>query len=304
MFLVLVLAALPGLLSCTSAPEAGADNLVQLTSDSGDEYYPDWSPDGTSIAFEKAESPSGPYEAWIMQADGSQKRKLQTPHQAGAPVFSPDGDRIAYVAFMGLDPIVIEIWAIDTDGRNPRPLAAEPGWSMELPKWSPDGSQLAYARGRNINESELWTMNSDGSGKTELLNDLTGWLDCDWEPNGNRIVFESLPDIWIINADGTGLRQLTSSVESLESRPTWSPDGKKILFESEQHQSNGDILQGLETMNPDGTGREFILSSDANSNWESIGEPAWSPDGNRIAFVAKNKTEDNLFDIWVLTLDD
>ncbi len=307
-FLVIVLAALPGLLSCTPTQEAGAGNLTQLTSDLGDEYFPDWSPDSKSIIFEKASSDPISNEVWTMESDGSNKRRIPTIHPAGAPVYSPGGSRIAYVAFTKTSPrLSTEIWVIDADGGNPQQLSAETNWVMEFPVWSSDGSQISYTRAQDLSGgpgAELWIMNSDGSDKSQVLADLSGLVRKSWEPNTNRIVFEWERHIWIVNADGGGLRQLTDSKDGVERHPDWSPDGTRIVFESENRLGNGDMRQGIEVMRLDGTGRELILSSDINDSWDRIGEPTWSPDGSRIAFTVKNKTEDNLYDIWVMTLDD
>jgi Tol biopolymer transport system component len=86
-----------------------------------------------------------------------------------------------------------------------------------------------------------------------------------------RIVFDNYEDVWSVNADGTHLRQLTSSPWP-EFDPSWSPDGTGIAYRSER-----DDDPEIWLMNPDGSGRHRLARGLA---------PAWSPDGTKIAFAA------------------
>jgi Tol biopolymer transport system component len=87
--------ALLSLLTITASgcgTSSGGDHFTQLTAEEGSEYYPYWSPDGKTIAYE-VELQQQPYNIWTMNADGSGKTQLLSKAQTwlGAPVFSPDG---------------------------------------------------------------------------------------------------------------------------------------------------------------------------------------------------------------------
>ena len=122
-------------------------------------------------------------------------------------------------------------------------------------------------------------------GTPELLRLSLGESQCvgaAWSPDGTHIAFESWRnqnhDLYVMNADGSGERQLTSSPQP-ERSATWSPDGQRICFRRE----TGDSALGWElfVINADGTGETNITNNAAND-----ADPAWSPDGERIAFVS------------------
>jgi Tol biopolymer transport system component len=105
-------------------------------------------------------------------------------------------------------------------------------------------------------------------------------------PDGKRIVFTvgtlaegTASPLWIVNSDGTGLKQLTSD-GALDVRPTWSPDGSRIAFTSDRD-GNAEIY----VMKADGTGQTNITNNAADDD-----TPAWSPDGNTILFSSDRDT--------------
>jgi Tol biopolymer transport system component len=91
-----------------------------------------------------------------------------------------------------------------------------------------------------------------------------------WSPDGRRIAFEAQQEIYIVNANGRGLRRVTRN-RVQDALPSWSPDGSKILFTSRR---------SAYVMNPDGTARRPLVRSPL-----CVWAPKWSPDGRKIAFV-------------------
>jgi Tol biopolymer transport system component len=134
-------------------------------------------------------------------------------------------------------------------------------------------------------ESQIYLINPDGTGRTQVTQGPGAKFDSSWSPDGRRLAFTSDQDdpnpascspcnyeIYVIEADGQNLTRLTNS-PGLDEAPAWSPDGTKILFESARS-SPVDIY----SMNADGSGvTRQTFSGKAL-------DPAWSPDGTKIAF--------------------
>ena len=146
------------------------------------------------------------------------------------------------------------------------------------PAWSPDGTRLAYILITNDPYRKLlYVANADGTNQTLLS---TGELDADhpdWSPDGRQIAFAGRQsgekNLYIINADGSGLRQVTHSGDAFD--PDWSPDGYRLAFTSDRD-DNYDIY----IINVDGTG-ELRLTSDAKfhrwPDWRRIPMPSEKP---------------------------
>jgi Tol biopolymer transport system component len=114
--------------------------------------------------------------------------------------------------------------------------------------------------------SDIYVMNSDGTGQTNLTSAKSGVGRGVWSPDGKKIAFfgraagERSLDIYVINADGTGETNLTRTKTSSEDAPSWSPDGKHIAF---TRADAGDVYvdQDVYLMNADGTGRTRLASN-------------------------------------------
>ena len=121
-------------------------------------------------------------------------------------------------------------------------------------------------------------MNQDGSGDVSL----GAGREPSWSPDGTKIAFRDSA-LWVMNADGTGRHQIVAGASNAAVRhPTWSPDGNKLAFVREDCTTDPQptCTSILATVNADGTGETAILSSHSPSPMD----PAWSPDGTKIAF--------------------
>jgi len=137
-------------------------------------------------------------------------------------------------------------------------------------------------------QTEIFTINPDGSGRTQLTADAAHSYDPAWSPDGARIVFASQRDgdvngdIYSMNADGTGVVRLTSELGA-DTDPNWSPDGTKIVWSAVRWVRQGPIefeLIQVYTMNADGTDERNI----SNTLDQHETSPVWKPDGTKILF--------------------
>lgn len=134
------------------------------------------------------------------------------------------------------------------------------------PAWSPDGSKVAYT-----SDSEIWSMNADGTGKVNLTNNSFTFIEgnASWSASG-KIAYERDGQIWTMNADGSGQGLFSFITQPSPAGPAWSPDGTKLAFASD-----GDIW----VINADGTGERRVKQDSPID-----ADPAWTPDGNKLVY--------------------
>ena len=160
------------------------------------------------------------------------------------------------------------------------------------PSASPDGRSIAFSSMRDGTWS-LYVMDAEGTNIREIgRSSFDG--NAAWSPEGTRIAFRSeLPGpfgaygrIWIVNADGTGLRQLSPETADYkyDAQPSWSPDGTRVVFSR-----SGDLY----AIKADGTGLVQILTCPLGCD-----DPAWSPNGQRIAY--QMGTSDAHWDVFTM----
>lgn len=152
---------------------------------------------------------------------------------------------------------------------------------------------LAFTSDRS-GSLDLWLMGTDGSNPIQLTTGPGLEAMASWSPDGTRILFvsavsqDSQSDICVVNADGTGMQNLTDTPDAAEAAPNWSPNGTSIVY----GRWSGDVSQ-IHRMDVDG-GRNQLIS--ANGEW-----PSWSPNGKQIVFVAKRGTPGP--ELWVMNAD-
>ncbi|MBV9959355.1 MAG: PD40 domain-containing protein [Acidobacteria bacterium] len=139
--------------------DADGSNQTRLTIDPRGAYFPRWSPDGTKIAFLSLRD--GNYEIYVMSPYGlNQTRVTQTAVTDFNYQWSPDGGRLVYERFG-------DIYVINADGSSLRQLTTHPD-TDQIPDWSPDGTKIAFTSYRSGGTPQLFVMNADGTGQTQL----------------------------------------------------------------------------------------------------------------------------------------
>jgi len=164
--------------------------------------------------------------------------------------------------------------------------AAFPGKNGRIAYWVYDG-----------NDSEIYSMNPDGTDCKQLTDNSDPDYSPDISPDGTKIAFESSRSgsnkLYVMKADGTAVRNLSGS-EVGEGSPAWSPDGNKIVFVKK-----ADVW----IMGADGSNRKNLTKTGPVDGYSiSESEPSWSPDGTKIAFDKRNGRS-NATDLYTITVD-
>ena len=218
----------------------------------GDDH-PDWSTDGTSIAFERAYGPNLrrlTVAIWVANADGTHPRQLThllpEVSEDHSPSFSPNGRRLVFMRDVhrsrNLDRT--SLWTIGVDGKGLRLLYRfpldRPGGGFNA-RWSPDGSRIVFSDYCGFGSScravpefvpQIFSIRPDGTDIQQLTHGSDGGIFPAWSPDGKWIVFlrsvtGSIPgcsapprDIYVMRTDGTGIRQITTDA-CFPGAPDW-----------------------------------------------------------------------------------
>ena len=249
----------------------------------------------------------------VANADGSGVARL-TDLKSGlalGPSWSPDGRKIAFTSSEGTGEDTVSIYVMNADGSNMKQLTDHPLVGLG-PSWSPDGRQIAFLGSSGTGDEyqlAIYVMNADGSGVTRLVDyddealGIPGTLS--WSPDGRQMVFTSFGTgdeytsaIYVMNADGSSVRQLTDHT-NYDASPVWSPDGRRIAFISWEDVDTPDVSGGIYVMNADGS-NVTQLADDSEFTRLSL-SLSWSPDGRRIAFTSLG--EEDTWAIYVMNAD-
>ena len=184
-----------------------------------------WSPDGEKIAFTAAAGHLGAADIFVINADGSGLRNVtHTATPSFDFAWSPDGRQIAYIEVHMPEPSS-PLYVVNADGtgkrRVARPLALDAG-----PSWSPDGRRLAFT-----GVDGIYTVHADGTGLRKLTGSPRREVGPQWSPDGRQIAFLSWRDdpahraldLFVMNADGSGQRNLTHTPNLSELSASWAP---------------------------------------------------------------------------------
>ncbi len=170
---------------------------------------PQFSPDGTKIAFESTRS--GAYEVWMCRSDGSGLVQLTHFNSAsGTPRWSPDGRQIVFDSRAAGN---ADIYVMDTDGGSPRRFTSEPSRET-APSWSRDGRWIYFVSDRS-GTSEVWKMPSTGGSAAQVTRH--GGFAAFESPDGRFLYYAkglTVPGLWRVPTNGGEEIEVISSLEA------------------------------------------------------------------------------------------
>ncbi len=258
------------------------------------------------IAFETERGDMGDYEIFVMAPDGSRSANLTKSWADDvAPVWSPDGRRIAFVSLRdtltgkaGLGKGSIYIMDFDpwtgAGGGNATRLTDEKG-ADGWPTWSPDGQRIAFHSDRSGNW-DIWSIKIDGSGLTRLTEHPAADRHPAWSPDGKKLAFTSersgTEDVWVIDVQTAlqGARDAQAvnltKAPSRDRYPFWSPDGRQLTFNTRR-----DGNQEVYVMNADGSNPRNV--SRAPDSTEGLAD--WSPNGKNLVLYSDRPGNKDVF---------
>lgn len=215
-----------------------------------------WSPDGRNIAFYSASS--GSPNLHLMDADGGNQRQLtgETDLEFSHSLWMPDGQNIALLARTGNQPWEWQL--IDVETAQTRPFGDWPADPDFHPvAFSHSGNQLVYlALADTSSQStgltrQIHIQNRDGSNDLTLTDGARDSINPRWSPDDNQIAFlaeieasDGQYALYIINADGSQLRQVTQRLFSRDAYFDWSPDGQSFVIYSHHKLFTMDFYSG------------------------------------------------------------
>lgn len=245
------------------AMNANGTSVHRLTHDAADQTHPVFSPDGRKIIFERApfNTRSGPGGIYVMNSNGSHVHLLHRMRMSSSEVsvlkspdrqlaVSPSGRTIAFTSAVGHGKT--EIFAMNFDGSNVHQLTN--GGSSSGPDFSPDGTQIVFT----AQHTQTQTVCAPPP-----------------HPPDCHTGTQTTTDIFVMNVDGSNVRELTNFTISLSpSSPTFSPDGKQIAFTHQSQQTTAIAPTQIYTMNADGSGVSQITQPSPTHQDQY---PSWQP---------------------------
>jgi TolB protein len=210
-----------------------SERLLTMNADGTDRHLifeadylkdPAWSPNGTQIAVSRFAPAQWAYRMLVVDVDGSATTLLPGDDDGGYdidPDWSPDGSRIA---FKHVDDDGSSIQTMNPDGSN-RTTVVDPAGPeyAYAPSWSPDGTRIAFVVA--LTGSDIFTINSDGSGQFRVTTTRRSEQRPAWSPDGGQIAFTrdagTAVDIWIADVDGSDAQRITDTHRRDEYGVAW-----------------------------------------------------------------------------------
>ncbi len=253
----------------------------------------DWSPDGKYLVFSERKSPSEAASVYLLSLDNLEKHALTSPPPAilgdSNPVFSPDGKSVAFLRD-GLD--AQEIYVVPVQGGAPRQVTFDKRMILGI-SWNADGRDLIFSSNRGGSPS-LWRIPGRGGTPERLPLGAGGRaLRPTVARKGDRMAYTNVnytSEIWRAELPSAGGKleppaKFITSTE-LEEGPQYSPDGKRIVFQSTR-------TGNYEIWRADADGGNLVQLT--RFEGPLTGTPRWSPDGRQIVFDSRPSGHSQIF---------
>ncbi|HEX4592773.1 MAG TPA: amidohydrolase, partial [Bryobacteraceae bacterium] len=262
--------------------DVDSGKLTQWTSGPADEFEPAWSPDGSEIAFVSGTGAAG-VSIQSTDASGHSKPIISAPEGArvNSPSWSPDGKKIAYTQIIGNTTRLMvageavgtasDVFPFPATWLTPNQVLYTGDGKVFVSALGGETKAIPFQAKFQLNRTPYKRRQFDFDAATPRP--VKGILTPALSPDGNRIVFEALNQLWLMDIGGKP-QQLTTG-NYYKQAPAWSPDGKQIAYSSDKAGTADIYVLDLATKSER---RVTNLPDSAEV------EPAWSPDGKKIAF--------------------
>jgi Tol biopolymer transport system component/DNA-binding winged helix-turn-helix (wHTH) protein len=204
-----------------SNPQTPAEKIV---ASSREQTAPDYSPDGTQIAF--SSNRSGSNEVWVSDADGSNAVQLSSfgIYMTGAPHWSPDGKLIAFDSRVGGE---ANIYVVDPHVGVPRKLDIDVRGNC-VPSWSHDGRWIYFVNVAHARNPTIWRVPSKGGHAVQIVGHRALFpLE---SPDGQYVYFSRDLQLWRVKTDGTEEQQVDGMPRLGANGEAWRPFGSGIYY--------------------------------------------------------------------------
>ncbi len=225
----------------------------------------------------------------LTYADGTGYQQLSTlDANSYYPVYSPDGSSVVYSSNQNGG--IFDLFMYTFEGSKLTQLTKNIG-NVVSPSFSPDGKKILFANRTGDGPTSLWTVDSTGENPDILYTGSSTIVAVDWSPLGDQIAFAMSVDkpdsyeIFLMNADGSNVRQLTRNLPGIGGSVDWSPDGRRLaIYAGSPGDKNIFVV--------DVAGETAAQLTNGGNN----GSPVFSPDGQWIAFISlRNNDQADIF---------
>jgi TolB protein len=260
------------------------------------------------IYFENFDDDTLTEAIYAVNPDGSGLKTVAASATANLaePAVSPNNKQIAYLNDEGGDAYRLHLMNLDGSGDHALPTG---GSGADAPSWSPNGASIVFSRCVALDEdtgdctsAQIAEIGANGQNLRFLTKAVADTVDSrpSFRPDGKAIVFQRTGadgnvSVWVMAANGAASKQIVGSGSDVDANPSYSPNGKKLLYTSDAGGSDG-----IWIVNATGSGKVKLLSESSDPDDPTMGggtdEPALSPDGKRIVYTAGG-------DLWTAAID-